>query len=281
MRVTFIGAGRVARALAHAMPPEYKIVAVASRGPSADRLAREVGCTRLSLVDTALAGDLVFIATPDAAIAEVAHRIGMEGGWRPGQVVVHLSGALTSEVLDELRNFHCSVASFHPLQSFSEGPVDLRGVVFALEGDAGAVAVLRDLVQKMGGVPLELEPRAKVLYHVAAVLVSNYTVTLVATAVALLVELGLEGHLALKGLLSLLRGTVANLENVGLPRALTGPIARGDAVTVRAHLQALGEGHRSVAEAYRTLGVLTLPVARAAGMGDERGWEVIESILEG
>ncbi len=243
-------------------------------------MAEELGCAAVQPEQAASMADIVLIAVPDAAIATVASQMADGGGCRPGLVVAHLSGALSSEVLAPLRRFHCSVASFHPMQSFAGGPVSLQGVIFAVEGDRGASAVLRDLAAKLGGVPLELSPASKVLYHAAAVMVSNYTVALFAAADEILGDLGLEESLAEQGLLSLLKGTVANIEAMGLPRCLTGPIARGDADTVGAHIEALAGPYPRHAAAYRALGLLALPVARAAGRGDPAGWAAVERILE-
>lgn len=281
VKVAFIGAGRAARALGHALPPDYQLVAVASRGPTARKLAAEFKCAAVPPEDAPLMADIVLIATPDAAIAQVADEVAQAGGWRPGQIVAHLSGAMGSEVLGPLRKFHCSVASFHPMQSFAGASASLQDVVFAIEGDAGAVSVLRDLVIKLGGIPLELDASSKVLYHAAAVLVSNYSVALLAAASEILQDLGLEAAVVHRGLLSLLKGTVSNVESVGLPHCLTGPIARGDASTVRAHLDALEAKYSEYAAAYRALGKVALAVARAAGKGDADGWLAIEKMLEG
>lgn len=280
MKVAFIGAGRAARALAHALPPEYPVVAVSSRGPSARGLAEEMDCAAMGPEEAASIADMVLIAVPDAAIATVAAQMADAGGCRPGLVVAHLSGALSSQVLAPLRRFHCSVASFHPMQSFAGGYVSLQGVIFAVEGDPGAVSVLKDLAARLGGVPLELTPASKVLYHSAAAMVSNYTVALFAAAREILNDLGLGDPLAEQGLLALLKGTVANIEAIGLPRCLTGPIARGDAETVRAHIDALADPYPQHAAAYRALGLLALSVARTAGRGDPDGWAAIRRILE-
>jgi predicted short-subunit dehydrogenase-like oxidoreductase (DUF2520 family) len=280
MRVAFIGAGRAARGLAHALPADYPVVAISSRGDSARELAEELRCTAVSPLQASLMADVVLVATPDSAIARVVEEISFEGGWRPGQIVAHLSGALTSEVLAPLRRFHCSVASFHPLQSFAGSSNSLQGVVFAIEGDPGAVSVLRDLAIKLGGVPLELDAASKSLYHAAAAMVSNYTVALLAAASEVLVGLGLDERLASYGLLALLKGTLSNVEAIGLPGCLTGPIARGDADTVRSHIDALEARYPELADVYKALGRITLPVAIAAGKGDPTGWAAIERMLE-
>jgi predicted short-subunit dehydrogenase-like oxidoreductase (DUF2520 family) len=130
--------------------------------------------------------------------------------------------------------------------------------------------VLRDVVEVLGGRAIILPPGAKTLYHLAAVLVSNYTVTLTKLATDLWATFGSEPETALAALLPLLRGTVQNLTDVGLPQALTGPIARGDTGTVERHLATLRLRAPDLLDLYRALGRETIAVAAAKGrLSDE------------
>ena len=121
------------------------------------------------------------------------------------------------------------------------------------------------LVADLGGTPLILRAEDKALYHAAAVLASNYVVTLAKLATDLWLRLGQERPAALKALLPLIQGAVDNLNAVGLPAALTGPIARGDVPTVRRHLEALADAAPSLQTVYRDLALETIPVALARG----------------
>jgi predicted short-subunit dehydrogenase-like oxidoreductase (DUF2520 family) len=129
----------------------------------------------------------------------------------------------------------------HPLRSLAgtREDVDLAGTVFAIEGDEpGREAALR-LVRRIGGQPLVLDAASLARYHAAAVLVSNHAVGLVDAAAELLVSVGMSRQQAVAALAPLLASTASNLARVGLPDALTGPIARGDVAVVARHLIAL------------------------------------------
>jgi predicted short-subunit dehydrogenase-like oxidoreductase (DUF2520 family) len=108
-----------------------------------------------------------------------------------------------------------------------------------------------------------IPPGSKAIYHSAFVFASNYVVTLYAIAEKLLVGLGAEREVADNALNGLLAGTVANLRQQGVPAALTGPLVRGDAETIRLHLEALGRIDGDLVELYRQLGRLSLPMLEA------------------
>jgi len=266
--IGFVGAGVVGGALARRLAEAgYPVVAVASRSfGSAVALAAAVpGCAALgSLDDVAAKADVVFITTPDDAIASVA----ASTAWRAGQAVVHCSGALSVDVLAPAARAGVRVGSFHPLQTFASldrALVSLTGTTFVLEGDdLPLLSTLQDMAEALGGRSVLLRSEDKVLYHAAAVLSSNYVVTLLQQAAELWEAFGRTKEEALTALLPLLRGTAANLESLGLPAALTGPISRGDLITVAKHLEAL-ESFPDVAAVYRTLAEATVPIALAKG----------------
>lgn len=266
-----IGAGRAGTALALALCRQrWPVVAVASRTPaSAERLARLTGAQAChDAAAAARQAEAVIIATPDAAIAATAADLAAAGGLRAGQVVLHLSGALDSSLLAPARSVGAAAGSLHPLQTLPDGERGatlLQGCYFGIEGDPLAVAAAAAMARAVGGTPLPLPPGSKPLYHAAAVAASNYICATAHLAAALWTRAGLPRPLALPALLPLLQGAVANLERLGLPAALTGPIERGDAATVRRHLAHL-DRDSEVALAYRTLGVLALQLAEAKGL---------------
>jgi predicted short-subunit dehydrogenase-like oxidoreductase (DUF2520 family) len=136
------------------------------------------------------------------------------------------------------------------------------------------------MVHALRGTPLELGAEDKALYHASAVFASNYLVTLAHLASSLWARFGWEQDAALSALLPLMRGAMSNLEALGLPAALTGPVARGDVETVQRHLDALGE-MPGVLEVYRTLALQTEPVALAkGGLSDEVAGE-LQALLAG
>ena len=119
----------------------------------------------------------------------------------------------------------------------------------------------------------------KVLYHAAAVFACNYLVTLVKLATDLWQTFGISQAQATKALMPLLRGTLSNIENVGLPNCLTGPIARGDLGTITRHLKALEEANPSLLEIYKELGLQTVPIALAKGRIDPQSAGELQGLL--
>lgn len=272
--VGFVGAGKGGQTLAAALAAAgVRVTAVASRSrASAERLAALAGVPPDGIRDYAseipARAHLTLLTVPDDAIAGAVNEICARHGWRPGHAVVHCSGALPSRILDCARLEGSLAGSFHPLQAFAQRPPDtaaacaaLRGIVFGLEGDDGLEATLRRLAALLGGQALVLQPESKPLYHAAAVIVSNYAVTLVNTGAALLAQCGLDRAAAVQALLPLLTGTLANLAHLGLPNALSGPLSRGDAGTVAGHLAALDATAPAAAALYRSLGLATVAPA--------------------
>jgi predicted short-subunit dehydrogenase-like oxidoreductase (DUF2520 family) len=215
-------------------------------------------------------------AVGDAAAALAAHR-------HEGQVVLHTSGLLTAEVLRQA-GLGPPVGSFHPLQTFAapaRGPELLAQCVVAVEGDPTAVAAGRALGAALGAEVVELraDPGAKVAYHAAAVVASNYLVALTGLAVRLAALAGLDEAQALRLLAPLQRGTLENLRELGVAPALTGPVARGDVATVRAHLSLIEARCPELRGAYAVLGRHAVELARARGADPER-LEELASLLE-
>lgn len=284
MNVGFIGAGTVGTALALTLSSRgYRVVAVSSRTPaSADLLASQLpGCLALPTAQAvAQATDLVFITTPDAAISEVASQV----NWRQGQMAVHCSGADSLDILDPARSQGALPGAFHPLQSFASPPQaveNLPGSYFALEGEEPLLGTLKEMAVALGGRQVILHPGDKVLYHAAAVLVSNYTVALMGMANDLWQVFGVSPEESTRALLPLLQGTLNNVARLGLPHCLTGPIARGDTGTIHKHLLALASDAPVLVPAYREMGLRTIPVALAKGKIDQERANAMQALLQG
>ena len=287
--VGFIGAGKVGTALAALLHARgVDIAGVTGRtGASSARMAHDSGLDSSAVLpraDTLARAAIVFLTVPDDAIAPLCAEIAAQGGWREGQCVVHCSGALPSSVLQPAREAGALAASFHPLQAFASveaALANLPGSTFGIEGDKPLVEVLDRLVEVLGGTALHLTPEQKRLYHAAASIASNYTVALAGLASDLLVSAGVspDANTALRYLLPLLRGTVDNLGTLGLPQALTGPLARGDVGTVARHLEALDHIDPDLARLYRLLAHMTLPLAREKGHLDAATVEALQDIL--
>ncbi len=283
-KIGFIGAGTVGTALAIRLSSRgYRVVAVASRTfASAEKLAQSVkGCRALPDAQAvADAADLVFITTPDGAIPQVAAQV----KWHAGQSVVHCSGADSTGTLQPAKDRGALGGGFHPLQTFAgvkEAIDNLPGSTFALEAEEPLLTTLKEMAGALDGHWIELKASDKVVYHAAAVLACNYLVTLVKLATDLWQTYDVDTPEATRALMPLLKGTLNNIENIGIPNCLTGPIARGDIGTVRKHLAALEAVAPSIVSTYCELGLQTVPIALGKGKIDEARAEELRGVLLG
>jgi predicted short-subunit dehydrogenase-like oxidoreductase (DUF2520 family) len=272
VKVAIIGTGVIGTSLGVLLRRAgYEILAVCSPNRrSAQEAAALIGQGQV-VGDNSLAAmgaDLVLLAVPDRAIPSVGIEVAAGGALKRGAVVAHLAGGLTAGILSGVQAAGAHRGAIHPLQSFADVESAVRALpdtFFFLEGDPEAVDLLRSVVVALDGRPVEIPGADKALYHAGAAAASNFLVTLVDYAVTLLGQAGVPRDTALEALLPLIRGTVANLESVGLPGALTGPIARGDVGTVKRHLRALQTVPGDMARLYRHLARKTIDIALAKG----------------
>jgi len=283
LKLGFIGAGTVGTALSTRLSERgYQVVAVSSRSQtSAEKLAQAIsGCqvvnNNQAVADTA---ELVFITTPDDAIAPVVSEI----KWHSGQSVVHCSGADSTDILEPAKKSDARVGAFHPLQSFAsvkQAIDNIPGSTFAIEAEEPLLTTLKDMATTLDGQWIELKASDKVLYHAAAVIACNYMVTLIKLATDLWQTFNVPTQQATKALMPLLRGTLNNIDNVGIPQCLTGPIARGDTGTIEKHLNALQKMAPALLSTYRELGLQTIPVALGKGKINQHQAEELQAILK-
>ncbi len=277
--IAFIGAGRVAGMLAPAFASlGYPVPAVASRSPeSAQRIASLVpGCRAVSPQDAA-AAEVVFITTSDSAVADVAASV----AWRAGQGVVHCSGALTCEPLGPARAAGANVGSWHPFQTFG-GETTLAGVTFGIEAEGDLLAFLERLASEVGGYPLRVPAEARALYHAASVLSCGYLTTLLGEARTLWTRAGLPPEQAFQAIARIASSTLANIERFGAETALTGPTSRGDAGTVRLHLDSVRNVAPELLPLYREICLRSVELAREAGRpGADMDWRSLFAEYEG
>jgi len=281
-KIGFIGAGTVATALAISLSNRgYQVVAVSSRSAdSSKKLAGLIiGCNSCiggkEVADTA---ELIFITTPDDVIASVVAKV----GWHPGQYVVHCSGADSADILEPAREAGALVGVFHPLQTFviAHQAIDnIPGTTFAIEAEEPMLSTLKDIATSLGGNCVAIKSGDKVVYHAAAVFACNYLVTLVKLSTDLWQTFGIPREQAIKALMPLLRGTIDNIDTIGIPHCLTGPIARGDTGTINKHLTALQKVAPELVSTYRELGLKTIPIARAKGRINNEQARELKAIL--
>jgi len=267
-RIGFIGSGTLGGSLSVALAERgYAVVASASRTfSSAQGLAGRIsGCVAyLTGQEVADLTDVVFITTPDDAIGVVASAI----TWRPGQGVVHSSGAESLGVFDNAVQHGALAGAFHPLQAFSSvenGVKSIPGTTFGIEGEAEMRTYLEQMARDIGGNPIFLKAEDKVLYHLSGVMIGNLLTALAAVSAQLWDQLGLTRADGVKALAPMMRQVSVNLATSGLPAALAGPYPRGDIGTVLKHLEALTSRAPHVLPLYCELALAGLPFAVEKG----------------
>lgn len=281
--IGFIGAGTTGTALAVRLYEKgFAVIAVASKTVTSAKAlaARITGCTVYQSVQSvADKAKLVFITTPDDVIAKVASEI----IWHEGQSIVHCSGAHSNDILEPAMKHKAITGCLHPLQTFAgvaQAINNIPGSTFAIEADEPLLSILKNMATALEGDWVELKAGDKVLYHAAAVFACNYLVTLVKLATDLWQTFDVPQEKATKALLPLLRGTLNNIENIGLPNCLTGPIARGDLGTIKKHISALERDHPLLLNMYKVLGLQTIPIALKKGKIDTYKSNELEELLK-
>ncbi|NJL92516.1 MAG: DUF2520 domain-containing protein [Anaerolineae bacterium] len=233
--LAFLGAGRVATALGLAWQARgYTITAVGSRNPaSARRLAEQLACR----VEPFPQADLVFLSVPDDQIAAVARAwLGNNGQG----ALIHTSGVHSLALFPNISQNQ--FGTFHPAYPF--GPqtrlTGEEGLLIGIEATSAELSqMLEGVALDLGGRPVFLPADAKARYHLAAVVASNYLVTLFEFARSLYAQVGVPAELNTATVLTLMQGALQNLVVYPPAQALTGPIARGDLATLHLHLAAL------------------------------------------
>ena len=275
--VAIIGAGRVGSSVGYLLTRAgYTVTAVAARSAaSAEKAAAFIGAGEptTDVIQAASQAGIIFITTPDRVIREVCGTIAGSGALKSGALVIHMSGAHSLDLLSASRTAGAKRAVLHPLQSLAsreQGIKTLPGSYFRVEADPEAAATARAIVTALGGIELAMpkwspDKSSTALYHAGAVAVSNYFVALVDYGLKFYQALGAEKQEALKAVLPLIKGTLHNIETLGIPDALTGPIMRGDAQTVRDHLEAMQKRTPELMALYKDLARQTIAVAREKG----------------
>jgi len=244
--IAIIGPGRAGSALARALHTAgYTIAAIGGRNPDNVRnLAQELGARACQSPATTIdLADLTILAVPDDVILPLATDMVESLCSAAGHAVVHLSGAQDRSALRPLaQQGSLRTGVFHPLQTFRRGPeavVNVAGTYFGIDADRPLRDQLTHLARDLHGHPFDLTGVDLALYHAAAVFAANYPITLLAEAIALAAEAGLDPETARQGLTTLLAGAVNNLRDLAPADAITGPASRGDEGTIDRHLEAL------------------------------------------
>lgn len=254
LRVVIVGRGRVGRGLRRYMNKSDELSV---------RLVK--GSTK-----TISNADVVVLAVPDAHIEEVALRFAPSGA-----VLLHCAGRLGPSAFGELSKSRAGLGAMHPLVSFARpgAPPPQMPYAFAVSGDARATAAARRIVRSMGG--RVLPPVHGDAYHAAAAMSANGAAALADVAIGIFEGLGVPRRDAARAIGALLHSVAYNVEKLGTPEALTGPVVRGDLVAVRKHQAALRAAPR---RAYNLVGRLIVGTAKRAGLPASKAQKVLSAL---
>jgi len=282
LRIGFIGAGRLGTALAWSFAAHgLRVVAVASMIPSdARRLAEPIaGCTVMAdgqrVVDDC---DLVFVTTPDGAIADTTAQF----RWRPGMAAVHCSGVTEVAALDHAAGEGAMTGGFHPMQTFGDpaaAVASLPGCTITIEAQEPLNAALVAIALRLECRINRLPPGMRGRYHAAAGYTSQFINALFAEAATIWQSWGATEADAVRALLPLARGTLASIESAGLANGMPGPVSRGDVGSIEKHVAALEPLGPGVMEFYRVVCDRTIPLGIARGAIDAAAAERLRAIL--
>jgi predicted short-subunit dehydrogenase-like oxidoreductase (DUF2520 family) len=260
-RVFVFGSGKVGRALHAALRK--------AKWPVTMRAARK------GLPKKPIDADIVVLALRDKQLAETIPILQVA----KRAVVVHVAGALRSDVLAPLRSRCAGVAQMHPMISFASlthFPTLERGNVH-VEGDAIAVKRATRLARALGMTPRHFPKLDPIGYHAAAALLANGAAALAAQAAEVLVASNVPRKEARKLLGPLLRSVAENVEVLGFPDALTGPVRRGDPSAIERGAQTLAARAPEALPLYKAAVLAQVPLARALGEVEKNALDSIES----
>ncbi len=237
------------------------------------------GVAILSIEETVADRDLILLSIPDDVLVEVVSGLAATNAVSPGTFVLHLSGRYGIDILRPLTEQGCLPLALHPVMTFTGTSIDLNRLSacpFGVTTHQTLRPVAETLVMEMGGDPVWVPEASRSLYHAALTFGANNLMTLVNQTSELLESAGISNpELLVAPLLS------ASLDNAlrNGDSALTGPIARGDAQTVREHLRVLANFDPAVTQAYRSLARLTAVRALASGVLQPQNAESLLALL--
>ena len=271
--IVIVGAGKVGTATAVLLQRAgYPVVGIAGRTLESAKKAAgrldpppEFGDAPAEL--TRKAG-IVLITTRDDAIETACEAIAEREGFREGQIVLHVSGSLPSTILSPAKEKGAFIGSMHPLQSFADVDVAIKtlgGSYFCLEGDKEAIEVAKELALSLKGQIMTIKTEDKPIYHAAAVIASNFFVSIIDMSLRFYEAIGIDRKGGLEALMPLIKGSLNNIGALGPVKALTGPIARGDVGVVKSHVQAISRVLPDLLDSYKALAKLNVEVGLRKG----------------
>jgi predicted short-subunit dehydrogenase-like oxidoreductase (DUF2520 family) len=236
---------------------------------------------RSGLPNRPIGADLLILAVRDGRLAPLARELAGARVVGHRTAVVHCAGALGPEPLGALRGLAAGVAQMHPMISFASPDAlpSLRNGQVNVAGDRAAVRRASQVARLLEMTPRTLPRLDKIAYHAAAGLVANGAAALAAAGARLLRQGGVDSSTATSMLGPLLRSVGDNVEKLGLPDALTGPVRRGDVAALGRHLEVIRSRAPELVPLYVELVRAQLPLARKIGDAAPGTFRAIESLI--
>jgi len=281
-KLNIIGAGKVGRSCGRlwAKAGIFEIRDVCNRSLESARAAvrfLESGRAVAALGEMRVS-HVWMIATPDDEIATACRALAASGKLAPGNVVFHVSGATPSSELRAARELGALTASVHPIKTFTEAESAARsfeGTYCSAEGDQEALQILKPAFERIGGRVFDIAPELKSVYHAGGVFSCNYLAALIEAALRCHEHAGIPRAASLKALEPMVRETVDAIFARGPAGALSGPVSRGDATTIRRQLAMVERWDSHLGRLYRGLGLVAVSLAEADGrLGAQRAAEL-------
>ena len=271
LNIGFIGIGKMGKALALALAShDYRVTACYTRSHTSTAefnylLPRcVITNTPQEVFDQT---NLVFITIPDDFIQSYVQDLVVN----ENQAIVHCSGSLPRSILSNANHQGRFTGMFHPYQTLagidsSEAAAErLSGITFAIDAEGWLLDQLVDFGESLDSRTIHVPSSDLGIYHSSAVLTCGFLVTLLHCAISLWEEMGHNKDDAMKAILPLAKSTLSNVENSGVLPSMTGPIYRGDIVTIEKHISSLVARTPEIVDVYTSLFQASLPIAQQLG----------------
>ena len=283
-RLVILGPGRLGLALGYALWQADSVDTLEYQGrrpepPSHPLFTQSVARYIFGLKRPSAETTGVFLAVPDDVVPELAQALAAQVEAPEGCAAFHLSGALSTDALSPLHAVGYHVGSFYPIQTVAHpvtGADRLPGSTVAIAGERQALHVAQRLLRALQCPSLSVPTRSRPTQHAAAVLGSNYLAVVLASAYRQLGSAGVSGEEAMEALLALARGTIDNIEEMGLGRALVGPVTRREVETLSLHLRSLDPRSKEI---YKVLGRELIELL-APEEGDDEAMHSVRNLFE-
>lgn len=270
IKINIIGCGKLGKTIAKNLinSKEVSVCGIVNASlESAENAALFIGEGKaFPNIETLPLAEMYFITTPDDQIERMANQLATSA-LQKNAIIVHCSGALSSDILKAVKKHSCYIASFHPIKSFAGLPQNtstFENVYCAMEGEDKALSQLTYLFNKIGARIFTIEKEQKNLYHAASVIANNYLITLHYHAVQCYLKANLDEKIANQLASTLINDALIHLKELPHESALTGPIKRGDMATLTSHQAAFktAQLEPETETIYQVLGLATLALTK-------------------